>query len=139
MIHTELIHRPPGPCLYLKPHHFRYLPASTKDSRVVPVITRISNYLTEDSSSTDTNPIHSTPRSSLTFRKTFTSSMAGHLGSDIVTTALTVLDHLMPRNYVIGCVICFPLSRRVNIQEVYEHLNIGMQETFKQINFLGEQ
>ncbi|PQE10428.1 hypothetical protein CJF32_00000957 [Rutstroemia sp. NJR-2017a WRK4] len=52
-------------------------------------------------------------------------------------TNLTPLDLLMPRTYVIGVSISWPISRRVNIEDVYKHLKSGLKQTIAEIPFVG--
>jgi hypothetical protein len=52
-------------------------------------------------------------------------------------TKLTPLDLLMPRTYVIGVTITWPISRRVNVEDVYNHLKSGLKRTIAEIPFFG--
>ncbi|KAB8298610.1 hypothetical protein EYC80_000789 [Monilinia laxa] len=63
--------------------------------------------------------------------------MAGSSQGETLITNLTPLDHLMPRTYVIGLNTSWPISRRSNIEDVYNHLKSGLKQTIKQIPFLG--
>ncbi|QSZ32389.1 hypothetical protein DSL72_001963 [Monilinia vaccinii-corymbosi] len=65
------------------------------------------------------------------------SDMARSPQVETVITKLTPLDHLMPQTYAIGANICWPISRRSNIHDVYNHLKLGLKRTIKQIPFLG--
>ncbi|KAI9642574.1 Acyltransferase boa11 [Ciborinia camelliae] len=57
--------------------------------------------------------------------------------AETLITKLTPLDLLMPRTYVIGINTSWPISRRSNIEDIYNHLKLGLKKTIKQIPFLG--
>ncbi|KAM3065609.1 Acyltransferase boa11 [Clarireedia jacksonii] len=57
--------------------------------------------------------------------------------SKVLVTNLTPLDLLMPRTYVIGITLSWPISRRVNIEDVYNHLKSGLKQTIAEIPFVG--
>ena len=57
--------------------------------------------------------------------------------TETLITELTPLDHLMPRTYVIGMNYIWPISRRSNIEDIHKHLKRGLEQTIKEIPFLG--
>lgn len=62
---------------------------------------------------------------------------AGPPEPNVLITNLTPLDLLMPRTYVIGITLSWPISRRVNIEDVYNHLKVGLRQTINEIPFVG--
>ncbi|CAD6448956.1 1d9e841f-50e3-4100-93be-a38953554741-CDS [Sclerotinia trifoliorum] len=57
--------------------------------------------------------------------------------TEAIITELTPIDHLMPRTYVISFNCGWPISRRSKIEDIYNHLKLGLKRTLNEIPFLG--
>ncbi|TEY69064.1 hypothetical protein BOTCAL_0117g00120 [Botryotinia calthae] len=57
--------------------------------------------------------------------------------TETLITELTPLDLLMPRTYVISVNSSWPISRRSDVEDIYNHLKLGLRQTIKEIPFLG--